>query len=76
MYRGKEEKDIYLGHKSATSYRSNNAPFFLYRFSLLAAWGRDEEGDIPVVYYAVRSLLPYQNRRGKHKAIKIAETYI
>jgi hypothetical protein len=50
MYRGKEEKDIYLGHKSATSYRSNNAPFFLYRFSLLAAWGRDEEGDIPVVY--------------------------
>jgi hypothetical protein len=57
MYRGKDEKNTYLGRKRATSYRSNIVPFFLYRSSLLAAWGRDEEDDIPVGYIACRPVV-------------------
>jgi hypothetical protein len=33
------------------------ALFFLYRSSLLAAWGTDEEGDIPVGYIACRQVI-------------------
>jgi hypothetical protein len=81
MYRGKDEQDAYLGHKRATSYRSNKAPFCPYRSSLLAVGGTDEEeGNILVRYIAFRPVPiiiigeKKLKRREKCTAIKIAET--
>ena len=44
----------------------------------MAAWGRDEEGDIAVGYIAraVQSLLTKSERKVHGNKIKIAETYI
>jgi hypothetical protein len=81
MYRGKDEQDAYLGHKRATSYRSNKAPFCPYRSSLLAVGGTDEEdGNILVRYITCRPFViiiigkKRLKRREKCTAIKIAET--